>query len=991
MLVIGISNISHNNDSIAIAEQQGDYYYEGFSSYANGTTDLSSSISGDAWVTVERQGGAGGIITLYDDDKQYMHEDRFWTGTQFAARQYSTATGASSYTWVNFTGYTTYIRLNLTCEDNAGNTGVTKFYSPSEQLIGSFTYQASDNTLYVNDEDGTQVDTHLLTVDTCVNYEIRIFPYTNNNTVYIQVYDWNSGGAFEDDFAWTPDTFDYISIMRFQRGTGEYHIGAITISEPDNAYIWEEGMSGYNSFGDVRMAPTGTTTSTSQDNYILETDYEGLNQDIYIRQLALSVDDLSGLTTPNLMDCSAKIDDVSLGYFSGYYVHPLRGDYIMVWQNVNKWINDTDDLTVEFNFIKTYGSPQLTYNIRYYDSDRDGDVGHYFSTNTADYNGDYGGDYGSFYNGEDIIYQIWYESADEYADYGDVEDGNNESLCIGEPNNHNWGIPEKPYLEFRDPIPFSGEIKAFDLYVGDAQYNEISNDLNDYHMFLNGIYQGSPSYWMDDGTGHRILRWTQINESVDNEKMVVELQCNEYVLISSWIGTFRYYWNIGTTAANAHCPSYKMHDDILKIGNGIWEGDETVYNTPSYCFWYTTLEDEEPPEDAEDIIRVGINPLYGNHTWSRYQSIPITGTVKTKASDSYIQIWEYGGSQYIGAGWGTHGKNVEDCNLVNFDFRTSFVADSGTPLGHYEARLIRNDEIQQTAHFNITDISEEKKKGYMFTDPNPSTTRTFNIIWLYDPDYFNGNNAGILYSYTDSSFKSSHSRLVENIQGNGSMTWTSDYDGNIYFWICSFNNGKYQVIYPHVHTVGISQGQPSINVETPIAYLDDYSTGIFTQRFYGYHNSFGQDVWVEDNGDKIADVGNEINFEFTRPYTEAGFHDIRMYKWNGTFGTKTQIAKTSFTIAEASESDDTLLPTGIDPFVGLLVGAFIIIVMMFAPLLIIAALNLNFQPHPIIYAFSTGMGLVVAISLGFWEMWTAFVVIVLGVLAFLFVYFRRGA
>ena len=969
MLVIGCINLTTFNDNmIASAYQDGSYYVEDFESYVAGDCYINSSIGGNVWVSIipddadECYG-----VTVVDKAANplfYMADGREWDGDSYRSRQYRPT--YTSSTWANFSGNTDYIRFNTSFSSKNGNHYIY-IYDSLDAYMGVIKMHEYSGTrqIHICDEDNVIVGNDGVANDGGSAYtfqvEFKVYFHTGNSSIEIEIYDWNDNGNLSDNMCWTPDNFDYPSGLRLSQALGAstyLYIDGLTVEEFDINYLWEID---YDSYGDVSLSHTGVIADTNEDYSVFECQKDNWNQNTYIKQVAVRLVSDDADTSYN-----CRVGDIALGLASTRYTDPINDGYsIYVWENVNQWVNDTDIL-VEFVGIKS-GSTPLTYILyRDADIDGDGDKGLYHSNDVSDYNG-------YFYENQnyDLCYQVWYVSEYAYNPHGGVET-DNESVCSGISNILEYMNQGYKHIEFRGTQKVSRTIKAFDLYVGEEQYDLISSDESKYLLYVNGHYYNNPDYWIPTGNGY-ILRWTGIDEDLENENPLFELTCWAYYDDYTTIPFQQVHWNLARVPDNIYFPSYKHHNVYDYSRNGIYDAAiTTLTDTIGFCYWYEDIDTPIPPS-TPDEVRIAVNPKTGNHSYTTHQYIPITGTISTTAHISYLRLYK-DGVRYTKGDWGGIGRQLTGTKLLNGPFfQTGFVADSDDLTGSWNITLVRNNEFLDDAYFNTTELPTYLKSGHIWTEPFPSG-KTFTVNWLYSKSENDDKYGAILYNY-DGTFSQNDEKLITDLETNGSRSFTTDIDeGNIYFYLCTYYNGGYHVLLPYTHIVGTASGS-ALHTDKSLYYLDDYEDGVVPVRIFGEHSLYGDNVFILQNGNQIRPVGLEPFFDFIKDYYSTGTYTLRLVYWDGTLGEYEDLTDSiSFDIVAGSEGDiqdgdpDAIFTENFDFFMGF--GLLIVLTLIGVGI----STKLDAEPATYTIIIFALMGAMVSTVMGFFDLWIPFLI-----------------
>lgn len=181
------------------------------------------------------------------------------------------------------------------------------------------------------------------------------------------------------------------------------------------------------------------------------------------------------------------------------------------------------------------------------------------------------------------------------------------------------------YIENQFVYPWSGTIYGIELPIGSTQYSDVSDDPNDYSLYVNGIPWGVADSIIPYGSDYALHWENTIGTTLENEKPLFSFGCSKYVTY----GSLNYYWySVGFNPSGTLSQS-KGHDSIFYFVDEYLNGNTLAFGKISMCFYYNGTQDSEykpeiPPDELEDY--------------------------KTNFGNEFIQFYNYGLECYHGVG-----------------------------------------------------------------------------------------------------------------------------------------------------------------------------------------------------------------------------------------------------------------------------------------------------------------------------------------------------
>jgi len=381
-------------------------YTENFDEIAIGTKNFSTYAEGEEWfnVTYWKQITGSNMPQVRATDVTWKED--------YGGHVYSiyTPTGyQKAYTNISF--YKNFETIQFQTARFGSTNSYVQMQFKSGNDVQITVYHGNDNVdgdLQVN-VGGVDIVTNMTVEDVILNH--RIWFWFGNSTVGYQ-YSANDdpidGTAY---YTGTPDDFGYPNYCRVTFST---HNDVALWSAMNNFSCWlgEEDTGNpwdidYDSYGNVDKVPDGWIEARYSWylTYVMETDRTS-SEDYYIKQVAVAVDDDSDLDD---CDIFCRVNGVTSGTYNDFYYH--QGRYFLVWENLNVYV-DFEDILIEFKVLYDNPDTKKVYFFTHslHDADEDGDIELKRSASDYYYNGIYDG---QWTNSEDLIYEVWFEDADE--------------------------------------------------------------------------------------------------------------------------------------------------------------------------------------------------------------------------------------------------------------------------------------------------------------------------------------------------------------------------------------------------------------------------------------------------------------------------------------------------------------------------------------------------------------------------------------------------
>jgi len=643
--------------------------------------------------------------------------------------------------------------------------------------------------------------------------------------------------------------------------------------------------------------------------------------------------------------------------------------YVYLWKD-----NDVDFTSMpyfEFVFASyTENEPEL-YILEFQDDvDNDNDEEYKYSSDLTYYNSEYDGVTTTSF---DLVYQFW---LDEETGVGEGEGISSiwEKTCIGMTGDYKQDLytHNARYIEFTNGIKFDGCLKAFDLYISEDPSRQIQT-AHMYQLYVSSIvdvytnavetkYYGNSDYVIDDAeSGQSIVRWV-FDEPLclDNEMALFEVRCGD-----RW-GQVRF----GDRDGCGDQAFFNIHDTTNSYGDGLLSGNniQTVGKKIKHCMYLDNSTFVDIVSDYPDVIITDGSNFY------TYEPVNVKVLVSTFAYNNYFKIY----------------KNDIDVTSDYIESSIFFLNPMEVKLvftetGDYDLKVIRNSQHIVSVTINITD-DPDFNNFYIYSKPNPSTG---DYYIHYGFSHGDGKTGSVYRSRYDNvamgswifnvSNNENSSRLITPYMVNGEV-----YQGDINYFLVVYSNGIYNVVDKCTHRQSFTDLRNYIYVE----YEDFFLWDVIRINKVTYKHSLSSNVWIRVNDELIKDVSSVNSGEYDLEVFEAGNYVVELVLLtpNGTI----VLDKTNFTATgeEILLEDDGILPTLEQPL-GSIVGMIITLFCLLAPFMVAVGLKMKQNIHPVVFAFSGGLGIAISVVLGLFPSWLPFFLIAIGIIIIVITYLTK--
>ncbi len=923
------------------AYQDGDYFIEDFSDYSNGDTSISSSVNGTEWLTGERVVSASIQSNRLEAVDSALWNFTFMQPTTNFSFTHAITVGVASIGFATTIFYTSngeqLMRLKTWNELGSDGVVINYVYDRDDVLKISYEDSSPEPSVNLNFNNGTV---------TWYESSGKKFNFDLPNLNYVNYWTCSFTETFFSGSA-KKGIWDNINVLSIEGGGVDW-------------FLDEE------SYGNVQLDWDSTTViSFIAIDYVTVEIERNINRDLWIKQVALALDD-----TTDIADLDIKLRLENQPPVSYTSVFTVDDHFVVVWFDLN--FNTTvGEPFLEFLVIDESGNPQITLLNVGSDIDGDEDTEYKYSLDGTHANGVYDGVITDTDN--DFVYQVWYEGIE--PDFGNltgyVAKGDIESDEI-------YTFSNRKYLESRFNLPVTQQIKAVDLMVQRQQYI-FYPDFSEYEMQLNGVDKGNPSYWLPYDANRMLLRWYfTVDQQLTDEVPVFEFYHKEKL-------TDIFRWHIMESAEDVNNDGEigRLTTDNDWMYDGLYDANFGHANDMIYRYWYKDqiiIEDE-----YNDFIDVSVEsePIF------IFDEVIVFGTIAEFDFITTVRrhYWD-------GASWTEHtleGNWIEYSPTFEHWFTIPFAFDnSGNE--NWNFTLFRNGATVAEKKITVETTTTEDQNYAIKTIPIPSYTGSTVQVWYI----FNNSehSTGKLVVSTSPVFAETGSYITEMpivTKTNFSYAGSTAFDGTegikyIFMAIEISSNVWYQVGDTKRHPVKNQDYENWIDVVGITHYVGDIVLIDFQ------HNHLGNPaiaIFVNDYriGGDISTVVRGI-VQYTA--VDSGHHTAQLVLLKSAGGFEV-LKRDNFTVSagELPEEQGVLPDVGTE--IGALLGLIITISLMLLPIVILGSLKVDGDNIVVISALFGCMGIVISIYLGFFDLWVVFFIIIVIIAVLILQYMRsRG-
>jgi hypothetical protein len=562
---------------------------------------------------------------------------------------------------------------------------------------------------------------------------------------------------------------------------------------------------------------------------------------------------------------------------------------------------------------------------------------------------------------DDFILRIGSSPPGNESDYCDVS--SYEAVCSGGLGTYGQVSGGNKYVENRFNTKFSGVVRAVDLPISVEQYNQISDNVSDYEMWINGVSYGHPSSIIPSGSNF-VLRWCSLGGEdgivFDDEYPLFSFSCSKYAY------SFHYYWfGIGLNSEPSGLSSSTYHNVLSYYHDGFLNGFSLPGGTISMCYYRTELIFEDEQSSYDDLItssKTGFNT---------FDTIPIYYFISDYTYTNTIQLWKSGVQQSI---------QGFPLTVTSGDFNGEL---SFTPFhnGSYQFRLVRNGVIRSTFNFTVTDPADTD--FILAVYPNPCEfNEEVSIGYRFYPDDGSDGFIGIS-EFSDTSNLSEFSEywlLSANTSGN--KTFFAQTNMYVSLWK---ETGSSYIRMKIKYLKMSSMFDNTINVGYKSIRLSDAVPSV-SQRIYGTQVVQGFDTFVRMNNKLLQYVTDTPFYNVYVDVSKGGNYNVELCMETAN-GSKV-LCSVNFTVSSPAVDGGA----GAEAFpaeMKLLFGICCILVAVSCPLMI--SVKYHVAVPTFVYVVFMAFGIGIGTVLGFLELWLVFLFVVALVAGAVFTIFGHGS
>ena len=968
------NNISYNVEAGGIA---GDYYFCNFEEYAIGDKNISESVSGNTWLTIDSCGY--GLVGVADENSQNVY---IIQNTNIAS-QIGYFNLSIETVFINYT-------VNTTTEGASQWDYYQTFYKANNEQLFKIEISNDNGNSEIDYVVYDENDNVEATVTNGGNLRRNIDITLNVSTSEINI---NISTDGEGINVWFPiSNFDYVTSIKMNclgsNPGGRYvAIDDFYIDSSDAGFLWDNSYSYYGSV--IQQDFNYLSLSfMSQQTYVVETQNRNFGRILDVKQLALVFDDGSDV---DHFDVYARVGDESLGQQTNVYSY-ANDRYVYVWENLDVNIQ-TSSIGVEFKIIGDAGSYNANIGHSSSDIDGDGDTEYYYSVNGNYFNGAYDGVIQE--TERDLLYQIWYSTTEtEGTQYGDVsnytasDDIFNQNYAITQINNKN-------YVEWKTNIKTEAKVYGLDVLITDAYYETMQDfysgfnlDAKDYMFaYFSGTNVGNPDYILPFTDDIYIVRWIFNAVTLNNTEPYIELKLpsnpnsfyyefGEIYVPENQIQIITATYDFDGDGDNY----FYAHNYGTMFGNGGADGTKIHGSEPIYRFWYIkpTLKEKDYSNDAITTDRT---------KYQQYDVVSFDAVTKNPYVTNSIHAYHYNG-----ATWDEYDIDTYEYAGMPQEFQVqdsysgSFVP---TLAGQWNITLEYNNNIHARQYFNVT----SKSVNYaIITLPNPSkTTESVKIYAIYNIS----DSMDVRIAIKDKNDKQLNAFTIhqkQTLYHVGTYTFKEEGLYNINMERRYDSTFDWGTVYVYKHIAKAKNYKNWIGLE-----YEDFSSmylNTVAETIYYTHNHLGSNkicILINDGDAGSFLVGDKSIGEVYFYPQKTGTYEASLVILNDT-GNHEYLYNATFTykLIEKQDLDDGQILPNLGVTMGAIVGLIVTMFCTLSPLLVTKGLKSKHSVPPIVYAFTCCLGISVSVLLGFFPFWIIPFIVIIGVIILMIQYIING-
>ncbi len=493
--------------------------------------------------------------------------------------------------------------------------------------------------------------------------------------------------------------------------------------------------------------------------------------------------------------------------------------------------------------------------------------------------------------------------------------------------------------------------------------------LSNYQMKINGQGVFYANRWLEVDTDSYALVWENFNVNISAETYIMFKAEQPYY---SHNGYYQYWYvDVMTSEVN--------NDDFLQFrfltDDALWNSFSSNWNV-----FPSTGNDDLliKPYDLllmmciEEGLPVSIHDWYTDSLCVEPSTVHVNNTVSITY---FLKPESLGYSSYIYID--KSGTIVEKIKLPN-DLQSGCYWYTPTSSGTYTVNLSVNDINVSSDSF----IASGYDSYSIYTIPNPSHVgETFTVFYVYPSTEHYGRI--VFINSDDETVKT----FIIDKNSVGNLDVVNGLPEGLYTVKLQLfiNNNTFVDMDTNIHCIGYGYSN--------YISVDKYSITVGQKvTIYATHNHLGQPVFIK-YGNKYKYVGDKNEYFFDNIFYESGVFSISLVL--RTCNNEFILAKTlDLIVGTGVPSGETnpIFPVIEQPLASI-VGMIITLFCLIAPFLVAKGLHIKQQLHPIIYAFSGGMGVAISVILNLFPSWLPFFIIAIGIIVIVLTYFvnNRGS
>jgi hypothetical protein len=537
------------------------------------------------------------------------------------------------------------------------------------------------------------------------------------------------------------------------------------------------------------------------------------------------------------------------------------------------------------------------------------------------------------------------------------------------------------YVELVNGYEINGDISGFEIAINPT----MDNDLSNYFLYINGMSMGNPCEMEGFASGSTSLdklKWDITGLTLQNESVVIELYHNSLS------------WNLGYNgdSTNVYGPQYPgeciyhSHNSFI---DGILNYNITrVTRRAMYKIYFSNVTSggENPDYDNSLVVKGnGVNATDGIQWTNKYDTVYFDVHVNDTIYDYYINVYKDGVA--IGE------NQYYPIYITSYQEMHGYTPEA---IGTYKVILMRTGDYEVLNEtFWVKNITAIQSRYVIYTAPNPSFMNNDYTVFVLidDGDIYNYYYArAFVYSSDTFNYNDGFGGGVINAIGSLTSFNFAHNKGNLdYHYWRIFGSDDGITFFPlgDVYNHYIDRSL----IDTPYLSLSTYSIMLGdTINILGFH-PIGLDYAVFIGSTNAFDVSGQVNFNIPFTPSNKGIYTITLKnKVGGTWITPNPDCVKTLNVNDNTSGGGggiNIFPTVSQPL-GSIIGLIVTIFCLLSPFMVSGALHLQNAIHPVIYAFTGGLGLSISTIIGWFPVWIPFFVIACGIII-LVVYYLKGA